>query len=85
MITDKQRTKLNSEYSSWADLLEGFPREYILGPLLFHIFLCDLLIIIDTIYIASYADDNTPYVIRKRMTYVLQELETMSKKLFVFH
>ena len=34
----------------------------ILGPLLFNIFLCDLFLIMGNIVIASYADDNTPYI-----------------------
>ena len=56
-----QRTKINSEYSSWEEIMFGIPQGSIPGPLLFNIFLSDLLLVMENINIASYADDNTPY------------------------
>ena len=55
-----QRTKINSEYNSWEEIMFEVPQGSILGPLLFNIFLCDLFFIMEIIDIASYADDNTP-------------------------
>ena len=55
-----------------------------MGPLHFNIFLCDLFIIIDTTYFASYADDNKAYVIKNTIAEVLQESETVSKKLYMW-
>ena len=54
-----------------------------LGSLFFNIFLCDFFIIIGITYFASYADDNTPYVVKNAIAEVLHELETFSKSLFM--
>ena len=40
----------------------------ILGPLLFDIFIFDLLSIMNNVNFASYADDNTPYVVGDGVT-----------------
>ena len=56
-----QRTKINSKYSSWEELMFGVPQGSILWPLLFNICLYDLILIIDNTDIAICADGNTPY------------------------
>ena len=38
----------------------------ILGSILFNIFLCDMFFMIDTVDIASYADDSTPWIVKKK-------------------
>ena len=65
LVNRKQRTKVDSKYSSRAYTLEDVPQGSVLGLLFFNIFLCDLFIIIGTAYFASYAGDNMPYVIKK--------------------
>ena len=77
-----QRTKINSEYSSWEEILFAVPQGSILGPLLFNVFLCDLFPIMENIDIASYADDNTSYTTGNSMEEVIQKLENAAKTLF---
>ena len=45
----KQRAKVNLSYSPWEEILFGVPQGFILGPLLFNIFLCDLFFIMNKI------------------------------------
>ena len=78
----KQRTKINSTYSKWHEILFGVPQGSILGPLLFNICLIDLFFVIEDTGIASYADDNTPYIIDDTVEGVIKSLEEVSKKLF---
>ena len=59
----KQRTKINSSQISWEEILFGVPQGSILGPFLFNIFVCDFFLVMNHVEFASYADDNTPYVV----------------------
>ena len=77
----KQRTKVNSSYSSWEEILSGAPQELILGPLLFNIFLRDMFFLMNDIDFASYADGNTPHVSSDSMEDVTRILENDSIKL----
>ena len=56
----KQRTKVDSFYSSWEAILSGVPQVSILGSLLFNIFMCDMFLILKGTYFTGYADDNIP-------------------------
>ena len=66
--------KVNSSYSSWAEIKWEVPQGSILGPLLFNICIFDLFLFV-TPSIANYADDNTPYVICKDTPSVIKQLE----------
>ena len=57
----KQRTKINSSYSTFRKILLDIPQGSILGPLLFNTYILDPFLENSDIDIANYADDNTPY------------------------
>ena len=77
-----QRTKINTEYSSWKKILFGIPQGSILGPLLFNIFLCDLFFIMINTGLASYTDDNTPYAVGNNIEeLMIVKLQNASKTL----
>ena len=78
----KQWTKIISTGSSLLEIIFGVPQGSNLGPLLFNIFLIDLFFITEDTDIASYADDNTPYVIADNIDGVIKSLEEASEILF---
>ena len=72
----KQRTKINSEFSSWEEISFGVPQGLILGPLSFNIFLFDLFFIMDDAEFASYA---TPFFCEWRFKWCYTEIEKCFK------
>ena len=58
LSNQKQRTKINTEYSSWEEIWFGVPQGSILGPLLFNIFLSNIFLIINNTELASCADEH---------------------------
>ena len=72
----KQRTKINSSYSSFAEI------RVLLGRLLFNAYICYLFYDIDDLDFASFADDSTPYSCSSDMISVLWQLKGGIDKIF---
>ena len=55
----EQATCINSIYSMFQEISSGVPQGYILGPIIFNIFVNDLLLFLVNCNVHNYADDNT--------------------------
>ena len=77
------KEQVNRIYSSRLEIVFGVPQgSSMRGLLLFNIFLADLFFILNDVDIASYADDNTPYVIADDISGVITFLGKAPKALF---
>ena len=77
----KQRTKLNNAHSLREEILFGVQQGSSLEPLLFNIFTCDFFSVINVNF-ASYADDNTRYIIGDGIIQIIESLKEASDELF---
>ena len=58
----KQRVSMNSNFSSWQEIIVGVPQDSISEPLLFSIFVNDLFLSVSSSNLSNYADDNTLFI-----------------------
>ena len=74
----QQRVKVNGSFSSWKSVARGVPQGSVLGPLLFNIYINDLLLFIQDSDICNYADDTTIYTCNKNLDNIVHRLENDS-------
>ena len=84
LLNRNQRTRINNSYSTWIEIVFGVPQGSILGPLLFNVFLADLLFILNSMDIANYAEYNTPYATANDIDSLIASLEEASNSLFTW-
>ena len=75
LISRKQRVKIGSWYSVWNEIKTGVPQWSILGPLLFNVFINDILMLIEKNEICNSADDNTIYHCGEDLSNILEHLK----------
>ena len=70
-----QRTKLNTGFSKWTEILLGVPQGSVPRPLLFNIYINDLLFLTEKTNVCNYADDTTFYACDSDLHYLISRLE----------
>ena len=61
--------------------IKGLPQGSVLGPLLFNVFINDLLFLVEEIEICNYADDTTIYICGHKLEHAVSSLETDAQRL----
>ena len=76
----KQRVRVNSRYSEYTEIETGVPQGSILGPELYNYNSNDLFLF-TLLFVANYADDNSPFSTSDSIPHVIDSLEIDAKNL----
>ena len=69
------RTKINQNFSSWEELLQGVPQGSVFGRLLFNVYLYDLFYLTESTEVCNFTDDTTFFVCDKDLNFLIKRME----------
>ena len=70
---------MNSNFSSWQEIIAGVSQGSILVPILFNIFVNDLFLFVSSSNLSNYADDNTFYTSGYDLKVLLNDLNKVTE------
>ena len=70
-----QRTKLNTGFGKYTEILLGVLQGSVLGPLFFNTYINDLFLLTENTNICNYANDTTFYACDSDLNYLISRLE----------
>ena len=69
----RQAVQINNNFSLYKKVQAGAPQGSIDGPLLFNLFINDIVLLSET-FLSNYADKNNLYSIRKELNIIKEKL-----------
>ena len=81
----KQKTKVDSTFSDYLNILLGVLQGSIAGPLFFNVYTCDMFFRINTSEFSSCADDNTPLASTQNHEKLIKSLQNTLNGVFEWY